>query len=167
MATITEMKSILNDMSESSVNIPGLTTEEIAPIIVETKYKNFDVDTKKSIEDNLKGKGRDFIDGHIITIKSSYEGIISGNENIIKTVPMVITSMVMPSSTVPPNPAFGVIEASQKKTILMTLLNTIKNLCISLLQSAVAICFTIPDIIMTAIKTVLTLKDLIKTIPAP
>lgn len=176
---MTTIEDIVN--ANSSVSIPGLELEDVVRNFVEEKYG----DVLKDIEDETerealreqwtsyytKGGGRNVILMEINTIKSNFVAVRDGLEAVLRAVTLTTASNAIPSvitvgtATSTPNPAYILIENSQKKETLLAMTKAIGNNVVNLLRSAVNISFPIPSEIETIIETYKTVLTAINTIP--
>lgn len=182
MASINEMQDALEKLinDEGGESLPGLEFEPVVNNFIDVKFKD-QLEAAETEEDReelrnslLKyymNEGKEEITQNINMIKQSYSAAKSGLESILTSALKTTASNAIPSvitvgtATSTPNPAYTVIENSQKKNSLLTTLKSISSFIVNMLISAIKIAFELPAAAMALITTLSSVKSTINAIP--
>lgn len=178
--TIKAMNELIN--SDGTIELPGLSLDEVVENFVETKYGEElkAVSTKeereklreKWIKYYKEGEGKQAIQMEINNIKAQYGAAKDQLTYVADAAASAVASNAIPSvitvgsASSSPNPAYTIIENKTKKNQLLAMLKQIGASLVSLLKSAVSIAFAVPEAVITLIKTLTTVKKTVNSIPA-
>lgn len=178
--TIKAMDELIN--SDETIELPGLSLDEVVENFVETKYGEElkAVSTKKEREKlrekwinyYKEGEGKQAIQMEINNIKAQYGAAKDQLTYVADAAASAVASNAIPSvitvgsASSSPNPAYTIIENKTKKNQLLAMLKQIGASLVSLLKSAVSIAFAVPEAVITLIKTLTTVKKTVNSIPA-
>jgi hypothetical protein len=178
--TIKAMDELIN--SDGTIELPGLSLDEVVENFVETKYGEElkAVSTKeereklreKWIKYYKEGEGKQAIQMEINNIKAQYGAAKDQLTYVADAAVSAVASNAIPSvitvgsASSSPNPAYTIIENKTKKNQLLAMLKQIGASLVSLLKSAVSIAFAVPETVITLIKTLTTVKKTVNSIPA-
>lgn len=178
--TIKAMDELIN--SDGTIELPGLSLDEVVENFVETKYGEElkAVSTKeereklreKWIKYYKEGEGKQAIQMEINNIKAQYGAAKDQLTYVADAAASAVASNAIPSvitvgsASSSPNPAYTIIENKTKKNQLLAMLKQIGASLVSLLKSAVSIAFAVPEAVITLIKTLTTVKKTVNSIPA-
>lgn len=180
MATIVEMETLIDSLTSGGDDIPGLDLDTIADgMVEENEHYKATLDgcetpaerehKKAHFVETIKAQSKAFINEKIATIKFSVTEVKEGVIGVTKQVTSIIASTVMPpaigSPPVAPNPAYVALQNEEKKNGLMVTIKGLEKTFLLLLQAAVSIGFILPGSILGLLQTILTVKNLIQTIP--
>lgn len=173
----------MNDLinSDGSVSLPGLDEDTVVNNFVEMKYgealseikdEELRKQQKQSWVDFYKnGGGKAVIQVEINNIKSNFAAAKDQLTFVAEAAASSIASNAIPSvitvgtATSAPNPAYALIENKTKKNQLLAMLKNIGACLVNLLKSAISIAFPIPEIVLTLIQTLTTVKKTVNAIP--
>lgn len=180
MATIAEMQDAIDRLinSDETISIPGLDFDSVVDNIVETNYKEqldkvTHPEERKRVKDGLvnyyKNSGKQAIQEKINEIKSAFANIKSQVTNIQNAVTNAVASNAIPSvitvgtATSTPNPAYFLLDNANKKNTLMGMVKSAEDSAVKLLNAAINICFPVPDMVMTTINGLTTVKTVVNS----
>lgn len=174
------MDELIN--SDGAVELPGLDLDTIARNFVETKYgKQLESIEDAKVKEQLKnqwleyytkGEGKAMLQVEINTIKANFSAAKDQLTFVAEAAASSVASNMIPSvitvgtATSTPNPAYTIIENKTKKNQLLAMLKNISACLVNLLKSAMSIAFVIPEIVLTLITTLTTVKKTVNAIPA-
>lgn len=125
---------------------------------------------KKMVEYYKSGDGKAFMDDAIDKIKDyvskTTDGIKQLTTSAAKTTAMSVVPAVVTvgSATSSPNPEYIVLDNSQKKSTLMTIVKTINGYLLEIFQLAILIHWDIPDEVISLTQGLTTLVNVIDAI---
>lgn len=184
MSSMDETIEAINELinSDGTIELPGLSLDEVVENFVETKYGEElkAVSTKeereklreKWIKYYKEGEGKQAIQMEINNIKAQYGAAKDQLIYVADAAASAVASNAIPavitvgSASSSPNPAYTIIENKTKKNQLLAMLKQIGASLVSLLKSAVSIAFAVPEAVITLIKTLTTVKKTVNSIPA-
>mgnify|MGYP000975768547 CR=1 FL=1 len=117
------------------------------------------------------GAGKDFIDSSVAKLKDYVEKASDSITELMTSAGKVMASNTIPavitvgSASSTPNPAYFVIENSQKKNALLSLAKNVSGTLTLLLEAAMLIHWEIPNAVLTLIQEVTALFTLLNKIP--
>lgn len=174
------MNGLIN--SDGAVELPGLDLDTIARNFVEVKYGHQlesieDAKVKEQLKEQwlkyyTEGEGKATLQVEINTIKANFSSAKDQLTFVAEAAASSVASNMIPSvitvgtATSTPNPAYTIIENKTKKNQLLAMLKNISACLVNLLKSAVSIAFQIPEIVLTLITTLTTVKKTVNAIPA-
>jgi hypothetical protein len=166
MLTLETQQAKLDSLLSTSPSIPGLDLNTIAPNFVESKFSK-DLNKTKTPEEreklkstlvnHYKTEGKSFIEDNIASIKSSAEQLAKGVTSIPITITGITATLAVPTSAAAAVPMIS---------SLTSFLDSLKAHSTTLLKSATAIGFILPEPIFALITTVEGLYNLIPKIPS-
>ena len=178
--TIKAMDELIN--SDETIELPGLSLDEVVENFVETKYgEELKAVSTKEEREKLRekwinyykdGEGKQAIQMEINNIKAQYGAAKDQLTYVADAAASAVASNAIPSvitvgsASSSPNPAYTIIENKTKKNQLLAMLKQIGASLVSLLKSAVSIAFAVPEAVITLIKTLTTVKKTVNSIPA-
>ena len=178
--TIKAMDELIN--SDGTIELPGLSLDEVVENFVETKYgEELKAVSTKEEREKLRekwinyykeGEGKQAIQMEINNIKAQYGAAKDQLTYVADAAASAVASNAIPSvitvgsASSSPNPAYTIIENKTKKNQLLAMLKQIGASLVSLLKSAVSIAFAVPEAVITLIKTLTTVKKTVNSIPA-
>lgn len=178
--TIKAMNELIN--SDGTIELPGLSLDEVVENFVETKYgEELKAVSTKEEREKLRekwinyykeGEGKQAIQMEINNIKAQYGAAKDQLTYVADAAASAVASNAIPSvitvgsASSSPNPAYTIIENKTKKNQLLAMLKQIGASLVSLLKSAVSIAFAVPEAVITLIKTLTAVKKTVNSIPA-
>ena len=158
-----------------SISVPGLDPSSVVDKYCEVEFKE-SLDNaatpekreemkKKFVDYYITGPGKSFIDECIY--KQAKEGLESLQTSVAKVtasnaIPSVLTTG---SATSTANPAWTVIENSQKKNSLASIIKSVTDFLSGVLRYCILLHFEVPSPIMATITLLGTVSGLIDAIP--
>ena len=118
-----------------------------------------------------KGDGKGFMDSSISNLQSYSSQAIEGAKELQVSATKIMASNGVPavittgSATSVPNPAYFVIDNSQKKNTLLTVIKNVENTLVKVFESALLLHWELPSSIVTLATTLKSIKQVIKKIP--
>lgn len=164
-----------------SISVPGLDPSSVVDKYCEVEFKeSLDNATtpekreemkKKFVDYYIVGPGKSFIDECISQIQFYYKQAKEGLESLQTSVAKVTASNAIPSvlttgaATSTANPAWTVIENSQKKNSLASIIKSVTDFLSGVLRYCILLHFEVPSPIMATITLLGTVSGLIDAIP--
>lgn len=160
-------------------SVPNLNIDYVSDLIIDSEY-NDDLETlppdqieveRKKMKDYLTGSGSTFIQQQINKIQNLFDSISEQVDTIQTAITQTTASNAIPSTLVAgaatgaPNPAYTVIDNSQKKNSILSIISIAVSQGNELKSTAESIHFPLPNSITTVINTLQTLKDAAGSIP--
>lgn len=175
-ATLQQMETTLDSL-RGTPTIPGLDIDSVVNKYVDVEFSEYlnsitDENEKrearsKFVQYYITGPGKQFIQNVIQSIKDTYQNVMDMLDDLRTSIVNITASNAVPavvvagSATGTPNPAYTIIDNTQKKKSVSAVMKSLVEFLKRLLESALLIHFELPDSVITFSQSINELNGLL------